>query len=124
MKSCSRCGKIHEHGKRCYLNARNYYQGDPEIRKFRNSTAWKKKSSYIKEASKYLCAVCFEQNIYNYKDLEVHHIVKLADDMSKSLDDDNLICLCKEHHKLAEENKIPKEKLYELVKKRVQENGN
>ena len=114
-RACSRCGKIHEHGYTCYANSKNYYQGDPEIRKFRNSTDWKAKAEEIKVRDKYLCQVCLSENVFNYKDLSVHHITPLAEDWSRKLDNKNLITLCDKHHKECECGKISRQKQYKLI---------
>ena len=115
MKSCSRCGKIHEHGKRCYLNARNYYQGDAEIRKFRNSGAWKRKAEEIKVRDKYLCQICLKKNIINTRDLSVHHITPASESQAMRLENSNLITVCEAHHKLCEAGKIPRTEQQAIV---------
>lgn len=114
-KACSRCGKIHESGKRCYANSKNYYQGDAEIRKFRNSTAWRKKAEEIKERDKFLCQVCLKRNIFNYKDLSVHHIQPLAENKALRLEDSNLITVCEVHHRECESGKIPRTEQQAIV---------
>ena len=76
----------------------------------------------IKERDLYLCRACAE-NIpptirqYNYEELEVHHIVKLADDYERRLDNDNLITLCVLHHKMADKGLIKPSQLTALVNK-------
>lgn len=114
FKACSRCGQIHAHGHRCYANSRNYYQHDAETRKFRNSKAWKHKAEEIKERDKFLCQICLKNNIFNYKELSVHHITSLKEDFSRRLDNDNLITLCDLCHKKAEIGKIKKEELIKI----------
>lgn len=114
-RACSRCGKIHAHGHKCYANSRNYDKHSAEIRKFRNSQAWKNKSEEIRERDKYLCQVCLKKNILNYKDLSVHHITSLKEDFSKRLDNDNLITLCELCHRKAEVGKIPSTELQAIV---------
>lgn len=86
--------------------------------KYRNTYRWHKKSKDIRERSNYLCSVCQDEGIYTYDGVEVHHIVKLSDRPELLLEDSNLICLCKDHHKEADDNKIDKEYLYKLVKER------
>ena len=117
-KSCSKCGKIHDINYTCKTNYKYEIRKDDETRKIRNCHSWHKKSEQIRKESKYLCAVCLEEGIYNYNNLEVHHIEKLRHNKDKLLDDDNLICLCKKHHKQADDGTISKEHLYDLVKKR------
>ena len=114
-RACSRCGKIHEHGKRCYANTKNYYQGDAEIRKFRNSRAWQKKAEEIKERDKYLCQIFLKKNIINTRDLSVHHIIPCAESQILRLENSNLITVCDECHKKAEVGKIPRTEQQAIV---------
>ena len=114
-KSCSRCGKIHDANYRCNVN--RIYRGGIE-RKLRNTYAWEQKSIEIRERANYLCEYCRSFGVFNYKDIGVHHIVKLADDPNGLLDDSNLICLCDEHHKKADRGEIDAEVLRELAAER------
>ena len=115
-KACSRCGKVHDTKFRC--NAGTRYKKETEQSKLRNKNKWHKKSLEVREKSRWLCALCFEEGIYTFDNLEVHHIVSLKEDKTKLLDDYNLICLCSMHHKMADEGKISSEHLLELAKKR------
>lgn len=120
LKSCSRCGKIHDYNKRCYINRQN--RGTTTADNFRKTYKWHKKSVDIRKRDKYLCQVCIAnifntQMIYNFNNLEVHHIIPLEEDVTKGLDDDNLITLCCYHHKLADNNIIPRNIIYKLLSK-------
>lgn len=115
LKSCSRCGKIVDYNHKC--NKGKIYKHN-DIDKLRSSTKWTNKSIEIREASNYLCSVCLDEGIINYDNIEVHHIIKLQDDKDLLLENDNLICLCKYHHKQADEGKLDKDYLINLVKKR------
>lgn len=53
--------------------------------------------------------------MYTYNGLEVHHIEKVRDRKDLLLDDDNLICLCVEHHKQADKGILSKEFLKKSV---------
>lgn len=119
LKSCSRCGKIHSYNHKCYHNKSNYHN---DIDRLRSTYEWQQKVEEIKDKNNYLCAVCKDNNIYNYKDIEVHHIEKLQQRPDLFLDNNNLICLCKRHHKDADNGKIEKEYLFELVKVRDNKN--
>ena len=114
-KACSRCGKIHPANYKC--NVGKVYRGGEE-RRLRNKNIWHEKSRDIRESSHYLCAVCKDQGIITYKDVEVHHIEKLKDREDLLLDDENLVCLCRYHHKMADEGKIDKDYLKGLAKER------
>lgn len=115
LRACSKCGKIHARGYKC--NVGRVY-GKTSENKLRSSYAWTKKAKQIKADAMGLCEVCRAQGIYNYDNLEVHHIIKIKDDPNGLLDDDNLICLCVEHHKQADDGQIDAEYLRELVKER------
>ena len=114
-KSCSRCGKVHNRNYKCNHNS---YSKDTEARRIRNKNSWHIKSEEIRKKSNYLCSVCSEEGIYNYKGLEVHHITPIKEDKNRVLDDYNLICLCGEHHRQAEIGKIDRDYLYILAKDR------
>lgn len=114
--SCPKCGKIHPKGYKCRAGELPTRKTDTD--RLRSTSAWTRKALDIKERSHYLCAVCLEQGIYTYEGVEVHHITKLRDNPDGLLDDSNLICLCKAHHKLADEGKIPADHLRELARRR------
>lgn len=122
-KTCSICGIVPETHKCPYKRKYKFkkeYKKDSEQNKFRSSAKWTKKSIEIRERDKYLCQVCYRENNtvvkLNFTNLEVHHIVPLEEDYSKRLDNYNLITLCQYHHKLAENNNIPKEYLLQVAK--------
>ena len=115
FKSCSRCGKIHDYNFKC--NKGKIYKQN-NIDKLRSTNRWTVKSIEIRQNSNYLCSVCLDEGIINYKDIEVHHIIRLQDEPDKLLDNNNLIALCKYHHKLADNGKIDKEYLFKLAVER------
>lgn len=114
-KSCSRCGKIHDTKYKC--NKGKVYKGGKE-RELRNTYDWVCKSLEIRERSNYLCEVCKQEGRYTYNNLEVHHITKLIEAPERLLDNYNLVCLCQEHHKKADNNEIDKDYLEKLAKLR------
>lgn len=114
-KTCSRCGKIHKLGQKCYANTRNYYQADPKVREFRNSAEWHRKTEEIRTRDKQLCQICLTKHIFNYKALSVHHIVPLTEDWTKRLDNDNLITLCDACHKDCESGKVTRQTQYKII---------
>jgi 5-methylcytosine-specific restriction endonuclease McrA len=114
-KSCSRCGKVHSTTYKCNHNR---FKKDTEARQLRQKNIWHRKSEEVRKKSKYLCSICKEEGIYNYKDLEVHHITPIEENKDRLLDNYNLICLCQEHHKQAEIGKIDRDYLYKLAKRR------
>lgn len=115
-KSCSKCGKIHDFNYKCNANASPRTDAD----KLRQTYRWQRKTIEIKENHQYLCAVCRDEGRYTYDGLEVHHITKLNDDPSKAFDNDNLICLCVEHHKKADRGEIGADYLRRLVENSVE----
>lgn len=115
-KSCSKCGKIHSDKRQCEI-VRSFNGGNE--RKLRSTYSWTKASLRVRESAHYLCEVCKDKGVYTYNNIEVHHIVKVRDDESKLTDDENLICLCQEHHKQADNGEIDKNYLIDLAKRRV-----
>ena len=116
-KSCPFCGRIHPVDYNCPAKPKRVYKGTEE-RKLRNTNDWKKKSEEIREKAQGLCEVCIDKGIYTYKNIEVHHIVKLRDDKEGLLDNYNLVALCQEHHKLADKGKLSQDYLRKLARKR------
>lgn len=134
-KSCIYCGKIHERGYICPKKPKKKFNGKDRDRgeessAFRRKNAWTKKAKEIKDRDGWHCAVCesglydIGERKYNYKDLEVHHIEKLRDDIEKGLDNDNLITLCRVHHRMADRGEIKKDALKKLVKEKEGQSKN
>ena len=116
--SCSRCGKIHPKGYICKVEKKHYKYSYKESR-LRSKSAWTNKSKQIREDANYLCEVCKDKGVYNYRNVEVHHIEKLKEQPELWLDDDNLICLCKDCHRMADAGMIDKEYLKKLARQRI-----
>lgn len=117
--TCNKCGIVPRDHKCPYKN-RYKRTRDTKGDKFRGTNLWAKKSIEIRERDLYLCRVCMTERYntvkkLNYDKLEVHHIVPLSEDYNKRLDNNNLITLCKYHHRLAEDGQIPREELIELA---------
>lgn len=119
FKACPKCGNIHEFGYRCKVQTASL----PKTKeaKLRSSGAWKRKAIEVKKKALYLCEVCKSKNIFNYRNLEVHHIVKLKDKPSLMLANANLVCLCSEHHKMADAGEIGADFLKTLASKREEQ---
>ena len=120
LRSCKYCGKIHDSKYQC---------SKKPVRKkirtkqnsFRSTEAWKRKSLDIRARDNYLCQVCIRNlygttRQYNNREIEVHHIVPVAEDWDRRLDNKNLISLCGRHHEMAEAGKIPRTELIELAR--------
>lgn len=114
-KSCAKCGKIHDTNYQCGIK-RTYK--DTEEKKLRSKYSWTLKSREIRDRANNLCEVCKDKGIIEYNNIEVHHIIKVRDNKSLLLNNENLICLCVEHHKQADNNEIDSEYLHMLAKKR------
>jgi 5-methylcytosine-specific restriction endonuclease McrA len=90
--------------------------------RFRNTSAWKKKSLHIRERDQYLCQACLngigftKSRRITTDNLQVHHIIPLKDDRNEALNNENLITLCETCHELAEQGKISAEKLVEIAR--------
>ena len=116
-KACSVCGKIHPYNAPC---KKPVIYGRDETRKLRATNRWKEKSKQVRNDVLF-CEVCKAQGRFVYDNLEVHHIEKLRNNREKLLDDNNLICLCTYHHKLADAGEISADYLREIVRKRLSE---
>lgn len=70
-----------------------------------------------------MCVYCLRKNqggklnrnMVSYKALSVHHIVPLSEDYDKRLDDDNLVTLCSGCHEAAEQGKISRDELRQMI---------
>ncbi len=120
LKACQYCHKIHAKNEVCPLKPQKHKDSSC-ITKFRSSKSWQKKRAYIAERDLNLCRLCaigYENKPILYKNqIEIHHIVPLAEDWSKRLEDDNLIALCKYHHEMAESGIISRDFLCNLTKR-------
>ena len=122
LKSCNICGGIHKVGVQCPQKKATKKSGRYED-KFRSSKLWQNKREEIKQRDKYLCVHCFKmhegeplnKDMFTYKSLSVHHIVPLCEDYDKRLDNDNLITLCSGCHEAAEQGKISRETLRQMI---------
>lgn len=111
LKSCAYCGRIHDTKFDCGKKPKRMYERTEKDR-FRYSRKWNNKREEIKVRDNFLCQVCM-RNLYNTltqfnsEFLEVHHAEKLNNAYEKRLDNDNLLTLCKYHHKMADKGEIP-----------------
>lgn len=121
LKSCSKCGRIHDKKFKCEAMGVARVKSDSLANKFRNTQVWKKKRRNILSRDKGLCQLCVRNlydtigRPYNHKLIEVHHIEPINENYDLRLEDNNLICLCTYHHKRADKGEIPREELKDLV---------
>ena len=118
--TCKYCGIVKRGEHKCPHKTYRKKERDSQADKFRNTKRWQNKRDEIKTRDKWLCQVCLRNryntlSFLNYKTVQVHHITSIQEDYNRRLDNDNLICLCSMHHKMAEQGKIPKQELYEIV---------
>jgi 5-methylcytosine-specific restriction protein A len=111
FKLCSQCGRLHD------FNAGPCHAGRFKKRtiavQFRNTSRWQRKRKQIRERDKNLCQICLldvydTHRMYTYDNIEVNHIIPINEDINRALDDNNLICLCSHHHKMADRGMIPR----------------
>lgn len=123
LKTCTYCHKIHDVKMKCtakkgyYRDKNTRYQKDKDYIKFIKSKQWHNKSQEIKRLDCYRCLVCQSLGLISPVYLEVHHIVKYRNDSTLKLDNDNLITLCVNHHKMADSNKIASSELHSFINK-------
>nr|DAF74460.1 MAG TPA: NinG recombination protein [Caudoviricetes sp.] len=119
LVTCKYCGIV-KRGHHCPHKTYAKKNCDTEADRFRKSKRWTKKSIEIRQRDRYLCRVC-EADMYNtvqrfnFNDVDVHHIEKLSENFDRRLDNDNLISLCRYHHKMADDGSIPRAVLYGLI---------
>jgi len=121
LKSCRHCGGIHDRKYVCPSKPKRTNYKATYIDKFRWTKPWQRKRKYVNDRDKHLCQICMRelyntQLKYNFHNIEVHHIIPIKDNWDRRLDDENLICLCKHHHEMAESGEIPKDVLFEIVR--------
>lgn len=132
LKSCKYCMKIHDANHTCLSKAKaqkEYYTNvsskQKEIILFRGNREWVNKRADIIERDIGMCQVCVRKlydttRQFNGYNIQVHHIVPLAVDWSKRLENNNLITLCTYHHALAECGDIPMKQLLFIVQEQEQ----
>ncbi len=108
---CTICGRIHTG----HCKVPSYGERSSEADRFRNTQLWKRTASEIRERDMQCCRVCLMRGLFVNRGLSVHHIVPLAEDINRRLDDGNLITLCGFHHEQAERGAISRELLLELA---------
>lgn len=119
FKLCAQCGKLHDFDAGTCRTARLKKQ--TQAVQFRNTSRWQRKRKQIRERDKNLCQICLldaydTHNIYTYDTIEVNHIVPINEDLGRALDDDNLLCLCSRHHKMADKGMIPRSIMFALAR--------
>lgn len=134
LNSCQYCGRIHDKQYICPQKADrqkerrdNRSKSNARIYSFHRSTHWKEKSKEIRQRDNYCCQACAREitgteRTYETESLSVHHIIPLAEDWNRRLDNDILITLCRKHHEMAEKGEIKRKLLLKIAQE--QENSN
>ncbi len=110
---CSVCHTVHDG--RCVRPMLLVRKRNSEADRFRNRKTWRRKSAAILDRDMYCCRICLRAGLMNNRELSVHHIISLAVDFDKRLDEDNLITLCRYHHEQAEKGNISARELRSLA---------
>ena len=113
-RSCPYCGRVHDSRLNCGARPRRKKQAG-EREQFRSSAAWTRKSMEIRERDLFFCRACLAEGVLQWETLSVHHIVPLAEDFDRRLDDGNLITLCERHHKQADRGATGRAALFALA---------
>ena len=67
--------------------------------KFYSSKQWQQLREYVRARDKHLCQDCLKESRITLA-TQVHHIVSILKDWDKRFDEENLVSLCNEHHRL------------------------
>lgn len=132
LKSCHYCGRIHDSKHICLQKKeaqklRQKKKDTPET-KFRYTKQWKDKRESIRVRDRQVCQLCVRglhnpERIFETEDLSVHHIVPVAEDWDRRLDDYNLITLCPRHHEMAEKGEVKREELSRIAEEQEERDG-
>ena len=119
FKLCSQCGLLHDFNTGPCQAGR--YKKQTKAVQFRNTSRWQRKRKQIRERDNNLCQICLlnaygTHRMYTYDNIEVNHIIPINEDIDRALDDDNLICLCSHHHKMADKGIIPRSVMHALAR--------
>lgn len=85
-----------------------------EADKYTKTATWQSLRKEIIIRDKGCCVLCLLRGKIEYRQLQVHHIVKRVDNLSLAYDRDNLVTLCRTCHEEVE--KLSPEKQRELLK--------
>jgi len=118
LRTCQYCSGYHRLGERCPQHIR--IKTRTAQVQLRNSGRWQRTRRAVKERDMHLCRVCLTGRhntlrAYNPQELEVHHIVPLSVNIDLAHEMDNLVTLCRYHHKLAHDDVIGADELKGLI---------
>ena len=109
------CGRIHQRGYVCEIKRKRKtdYQNAREDTGIYYSNRWRTIRGQVLEEYNHICLYSFYVEGKIIKATDVHHIIELNDNSSLAYEEDNLISLSKEKHRLIHE-------LYKEDKKKIQ----
>lgn len=119
---CKYCNNIHDKYYDCdakvksnRLRRKYKYSNDYKLyNDCYNTRKWRRLREEILKDNNYMCEICLELGKINCDDLQVHHIEKVKDNQAKMFDKNNLIVVCRGHHKQIEG--MNKEELLKFIK--------
>lgn len=117
LVSCSYCSGRHNRGVNCPRRPRaaNRAKEENYITRFRSSRAWQNIRGEIKKRDKFLCMACLQNGRYTFDKLEIHHIRPISKAWHLRLTASNLITLCVNCHKMAENGEIEAAELTKMA---------
>lgn len=117
--SCVKCGRIHEEG---HCEAKAVETSRKRVTgKYRADRRWHYARRQALERDFYCCRLCLDKDNYVEREgLEVHHIIPIYKNADMVYNVDNLITLCKRHHRMVEDNDRYKKYLQALTNEDVQ----
>lgn len=127
LKACSYCGRIHDSKDMCTQKEQKIRERQSQrtnrnkkVYDFHRSHKWKQKSMDVRERDEFCCQVCIRgmyspERQFETENISVHHIVPIAEEWDRRMDDENLITLCSKHHEMAERGEIKRKKLLSIA---------
>lgn len=114
--ACSSCGRVHAKDYICKVKKQRQrqYRKDKIDTAIYRANKWHKIRGQVLEDYNYVCLYTFYKEGKIIEANQVHHIIELLDDESLAYDEDNLIPMSKEKHRLIHE-------LYKDNKRQIQE---
>lgn len=110
---------MHAYGEPCPRKRPAYRYERTGADRLRFTARWKRKSLQVRGDAHWLCEVCMDQGKVTTDGLEVHHIDKLREDPDGLIEDGNLVCLCRAHHRMADDGELSKGYLRRLALRRI-----
>jgi len=106
---CSKCKEKVKKQRKKYTTERT-----KEADKYTKTTTWQSLRREIILRDNSCCVLCFLRGKIEYRQLQVHHIIKRVDDITLAYERSNLVTLCRTCHEEVE--KLPPQKQRKLLK--------